>query len=133
MVLLYSECHFTCIFNHMTLQIAVISLYLCQIHVDMKRSLPKCNSTHYSIQLVYLYIPYNRLPAGFQALEVIISSGALFLGQEERCEELNHNDIIQRKVGSYLAMTSRSIDVNGINLDMATALKQFLPVHSCTF
>ena len=58
---------------------------------------------------------------------MIFSSGALFLGQEERCGELNHNE----KVGSYLAMTSRSIDVNSINLDMATALKQFLPVHSC--
>ena len=43
MVLLYSERHFTYTFNHVTLQIAVISLYLCQIHVDMKRSLPKCN------------------------------------------------------------------------------------------
>ena len=36
MVLLYSEHHFICIFNHVTLQIAVISFYLCQMHVDMK-------------------------------------------------------------------------------------------------
>ena len=35
MVLLYSECHLCVIFNHVTLQIVVISLYLCQIHIDM--------------------------------------------------------------------------------------------------
>ena len=32
----------TCTF----LQMVVISLYLCQIHVDMKRSLPKCNQNN---------------------------------------------------------------------------------------
>ena len=30
---------------------AVTSLYLCQIHVDMKRSLPKCNSPLYALYL----------------------------------------------------------------------------------
>ena len=43
MVLLYCERHFMCIFNHVTLKIAVISLYLSQIHVDIKRSLPIYN------------------------------------------------------------------------------------------
>ena len=38
---------------------AVMTLYLCQIHVDMKRSLPKCNTTYVIINLNELPIDVN--------------------------------------------------------------------------